>query len=88
MKLTTRHLIHGKGRHRATPPTEQIEVSLDHLLGTPWPQPARPYGAAVVQCWDDCPPCGKPTAGILHADGRTCGECLTTTSATSEGGTR
>ncbi|WP_121711601.1 hypothetical protein [Streptomyces sp. E5N91] len=78
MKLTTRHLIHGAGRHRATPTAERIEVPLDDLLGG-WPiAPSHAPGALGAQCWDDCPRCGYATAGLLHPGGFTCGECLTT----------
>lgn len=68
------------GRHRAS--RRPVLVPLDDLLG-PWPPaaPQRAHGAAVVQAWDDCVPCGKATAGVLHRDGWTCGECLTTTLA-------
>ncbi|MER5213664.1 hypothetical protein ABT063_24610 [Streptomyces sp. NPDC002838] len=81
MKLTTRHLVRGKGRHRAVVVPERIEVPLDDLLGTPWPEPRPPYGAAVTQTWQDCKPCDKATAGVVHKDGWTCGECLITTPA-------
>ncbi|MFD4263967.1 hypothetical protein ACFWR9_41785 [Streptomyces sp. NPDC058534] len=70
----------GTGRHRLTVP-ERITVPLNDLLGPPWPAPSRPYGAAVTQCWDDCPRCGTATAGVLTKDGRTCGECLKTSPA-------
>lgn len=83
MKLTTRHLIHGTGRHRgprAGHGPERIQIPLDDLLGH-WPTPSRAPATTGTQCWDDCPPCGQPTAGLLHADGFTCGECLTTTPA-------
>ncbi|MFC8945950.1 hypothetical protein [Streptomyces rochei] len=71
----------GTGRHRAAPAT-RVEVPLTGLQDTgTWPQPVRAYGAVAPQCWDDCPHCGHATAGVLHADGRTCGECLTTAPA-------
>lgn len=71
-----------KGQHRgprAGTLPERIKVPLDDLIG-PWPEPAlpKPFGAAVTQAWRDCPPCGKATAGILHNDGWTCGECFNT----------
>lgn len=47
-------------------------VTLDELLG----QQPKPVSGVLVQAWDDCPPCGKATAGVLHKDGWTCGECL------------
>jgi hypothetical protein len=72
-----RQIVKPIGRHRA-PARERVEVALDDLLG-PVPDRTPPYGAAVVQAWRDCPACAKVTAGVLHADGRTCGECLTTT---------
>jgi ribosomal protein S27AE len=71
MKLTTRHLIRGKGRHRPAP----IAVPVAQLLGPVYPLP--PVQGVLVQAWRDCPPCGKATAGVLHKDGWTCGECLT-----------
>lgn len=82
MKLTTRHLFRGKGLHRAVTVAGHIPVPLDDLLG-PWPQPvpAPVHGAAVTQAWRDCMPYGKATAGVLHKDGWTCGECLTPTPA-------
>jgi ribosomal protein S27AE len=69
--------VGGNGRHRADRPAPHL--SLDDLLGS-WPQPdLQPvHGAVVVQAWDDCEPCGKATPGVLHKDGWTCGECLTT----------
>jgi hypothetical protein len=74
-----RQLVAPNGRHRA--PGGPVRVRLDDLLG-PWPPATeRAHGAAVVQAWDDCEPCGKATAGVLHRDGWTCGECLTTTPA-------
>lgn len=75
-----RQLVAPNGRHRAV--AAPARVPLDDLLG-PWPQPVpeRAHGAAVVQAWDDCEPCGKATAGVLHKDGWTCGECLQTTLA-------
>ncbi|MFE7273002.1 hypothetical protein [Streptomyces sp. NPDC057623] len=71
---------HHRGTRAGTVP-ERIEVSLDDLLGPPWPDPAPTpaFGVAVTQAWRDCPPCDKATAGVLHKDGWTCGECLTTT---------
>lgn len=73
-----RQIVKPIGRHRA-PVAKRTEVSLDDLLGPSWPDRTPPYGAAVTQAWDDCPHCAKATAGVLHADGWTCGECLTTT---------
>jgi len=81
VKLTVRHLFRGKGHHRAPATPTPLHVPLNDLLGTPWPEPRRPYGAAVIQAWKDCAPCGKATAGVVHADGWTCGECLTTAGA-------
>lgn len=70
--------VHRGLRAGSTP--ERIEVPIDDLIG-PWPEPApaKPFGAAATQAWQDCPPCSKATAGVVHADGWTCGECLTTT---------
>jgi ribosomal protein S27AE len=63
-----------RGRHRAERVRAVLDdSSLDELLG-PWPQPA--YGAAVSQQWAYCQPCGKDTAGVVHKDGWTCGECF------------
>ena len=79
-----RQVVAPNGRHRAATPPRPVRVSLDDLLG-PWPQPVpeRALGAAVTQAWRDCEPCGKTTAGVVHRDGWTCGECLT--SITPEG---
>lgn len=63
-----RQVVAPNGRHR---PTRRL-VSIDDLLG---PEPAAPKGV-FVQTWDDCPDCRKATAGVLHKDGWTCGECL------------
>ena len=56
-------------------------VSLTELLGQPSRFPVPPQFGVFAQAWDDCTPCGKATAGVLHKDGWTCGECLTSTSA-------
>ncbi|MGW2692407.1 hypothetical protein ACWC3Y_11155 [Streptomyces sp. NPDC001296] len=80
-----RQIVAPNGRHRAAAVAPRVRVSLDDLLGPvqqSGPQPV--HGAAVVQAWEDCAPCGKATAGVLHKDGWTCGECLNT--ATDEGG--
>lgn len=75
MKLTTRHLVHGTGRHRAP---ERVQIPEETLLGA-WPTPPSLAPVALgTQCWDDCPHCGHATAGLLHPEGFTCGECLTT----------
>lgn len=70
------------GRHRAARVAVLDEVALEELL-PPWPQPA--YGAAVAQAWRDCPHCAKATAGVVHRDGWTCGECLASTTTTTGG---
>ncbi|MEU9597239.1 hypothetical protein AB0E06_10545 [Streptomyces sp. NPDC048109] len=79
---TLRQIVAPAGRHRgprAGHAPERIEVPIDDLLDG-WPTaPSHPPGALGTQCWDDCPHCGHATAGLLHADGFTCGECLTTT---------
>ncbi len=62
-----RQIVAPNGRHRARPLPD------DELLG---PEPTAPAGV-FVQAWDDCPSCRKATAGVLHKDGWTCGECLT-----------
>lgn len=69
LRRYVRQVVAPNGRHRPRRRT----VSIDELLG---PKPAAPAGV-FVQTWDDCPPCGKATAGVLHKDGWTCGECLT-----------
>jgi ribosomal protein S27AE len=75
-----RQLVAPTGRHRAMAPAS-ARVPIEDLLG-PWPPATeRAHGAAVVQAWDDCEPCGKATAGVLHKDGWTCGECLTSAPA-------
>jgi len=58
------------GEHRAG--RAAAIVPLDQLLGPA----SQPVEGVLVQSWDDCPPCGKATAGVLHKDGWTCGECL------------
>lgn len=55
------------------------EATLDDLLG-PWPVPAW-VGAVVATCFDDCPTCEQATAGVLHKDGWTRGQCLTPVAA-------
>lgn len=70
MKLTYRALVSHYGRHRPKP----VTVPLSQLLGPP---PLSPVSGVLTQAWDDCTPCGKATAGVLHKDGWTCGECLT-----------
>ncbi len=61
-----RQVVAPNGKHRPRP------VSIDDLLG---PEPITPTNV-FVQAWDDCPNCRKATAGVLHKDGWTCGECL------------
>ncbi|MFF5980888.1 hypothetical protein ACFY78_18785 [Streptomyces olindensis] len=80
---TLRQIVYPTGRHRAPRQApERIEVPLDGLTAAPWPQDVPPpaFGAAFTQAWRDCQPCSKATAGVLHKDGWTCGECLTITS--------
>ncbi|MFF0790413.1 hypothetical protein [Streptomyces spiralis] len=76
-----RQVVAPTGRHRAATASKPAREP----LGT-WPKslPERAHGAAVAQAWDDCAPCGKPTAGLLHKNGWTCGECFTTTTATGD----
>lgn len=64
-----RQVVAPNGKHRPRPHT----VPVDELLG---PEHTPPTGAVFVQTWDDCQPCGKATAGVLHKDGWTCGECF------------
>lgn len=63
-----RQVVAPNGRHRPRRRT----VSLDDLLG----QPTKSVSGVFAQAWDDCPDCRKATAGVLHKDGWTCGECL------------
>ncbi|MFP3990684.1 hypothetical protein U9R90_25105 [Streptomyces sp. E11-3] len=77
---TLRQLVRpGPGRHRSAPQPERIQVPLDDLLGPPPYFPEPPIHGVLVQAWDDCRPCGRATAGVLHKDGWTCGECLAVT---------
>jgi ribosomal protein S27AE len=84
LRRYVRQVVAPNGKHRS----RSAAVALDDLLG---PEPAPPAGAVFVQAWDDCEPCGKATAGVLHKDGWTCGECLTSsapdTATTTHGGT-
>ena len=73
MKLPTRYFGRATGRHRP----KATAVPLSQLLGPPLH--LSPVGGVLTQAWDDCGPCGKATAGVLHKDGWTCGECLTAT---------
>lgn len=89
MKLLSRYIGRAHGQHRPRRPellpdkpivqphipvhgTAADEATIDDLLG-PWPVPAW-VGAVVAQCFDDCPVCGKATAGVLTKDGWLCGE--------------
>lgn len=69
-----RQIVAPNGRHRPRP------VPIADLLG---PEPTPPKGAVFVTAWDDCERCGKATAGVIHKDGWTCGECPTSTPATT-----
>ncbi|MFJ8345109.1 hypothetical protein ACIQ9J_01780 [Streptomyces sp. NPDC094153] len=60
------------GRHRA-PAVKREPASAPQAV----PAPALVPGAIVVQVFDDCPTCGRATAGMLHRTGWTCGTCLT-----------
>lgn len=75
-----RQIVAPNGRHR---PRRRV-VSLTELLGQPSRFPSPPVGGVFVQAWDDCLLCGKATAGVLHKDGWTCGECLTSVPAGEE----
>lgn len=66
------------GEHRAS--RSAVTLSLAQLLGPACPPP--PVQGVLVQSWEDCGPCGKATAGVLHKDGWTCSECLTATPPT------
>jgi ribosomal protein S27AE len=70
-----RQIIAPTGRHRPRRRT----VTLNDLIGQPSRLPSTPAFGVFVQAWDDCEPCGKATAGVLHKDGWMCGECLTST---------
>jgi len=75
-----RQIVAPNGKHRPRRRT----VGLDELLGAPARFPVPPTGGVFVQAWDDCQPCGKATAGVLHKDGWTCGECLHVTDAEAD----
>lgn len=81
-----KQMVRPTGRHRLGQP-----LLVDEPAGVPvtargvlpeaellalLPEPSRPQGAAVAQCFDDCPTCRKATAGVLTKDGWRCGECL------------
>ncbi|MFF6781379.1 hypothetical protein [Streptomyces sp. NPDC012510] len=68
LRRYVRQIVAPNGKHRPRPRT----VSIDELLGQPTKTPA----GVIAQAWDDCPNCDKATAGVLHKDGWTCGECL------------
>ncbi|MFI1165574.1 hypothetical protein ACH4UM_18655 [Streptomyces sp. NPDC020801] len=75
-----RQIVAPTGRHRPAAVASCVRVPLEDLLGS-WEQavPAPVHGAVVTQAWNDCVPCGKATAGVVHKDGWTCSECLTVT---------
>ena len=63
------------GRHRASWVSVVLdEAALEALLPSCL---EPPYGAVVAQAWRDCPHCARATPGVVHRDGWTCGECLT-----------
>jgi ribosomal protein S27AE len=68
LRRYVRQIVAPNGRHRPHP------VPVDDLLG---PEPTAPAGAVFVTAWEDCKHCAKPTVGVIHKDGWTCGECLT-----------
>lgn len=71
MKLTTRHLIRGKGQHRAT--AVLTEAQLEELLST---------GEAVANESAPCPECVRTTFHEMYRDGsRRCWTCATLTPA-------
>lgn len=72
-----RQIVAPNGKHRPRRRT----VSLTELLGRPSRFPMPPQFGVFAQAWDDCTPCGKATVGVLHKDGWTCGECLTSSPA-------
>lgn len=72
-----RQIVAPNGRHRP----KRRTVPLDDLLGR---FPTPPVQGVFVQAWEDCKPCGKATAGVLHKDGWTCGECFASTSVGGE----
>ncbi len=65
-----RQIVAPNGKHRP-----RRTVSIDDLLGRQAEFPTRPVSGVLAQAWKDCTPCGKATAGVLHKDGWTCGEC-------------
>lgn len=72
MKVTTRHLIRGKGQHRAIPAPARIEVPLDHLLRPRSLFVDVPHGAVAAQAFRACRPCGGEVAVVLHPGGAYC----------------
>lgn len=73
MKLTVRHLIRGKGQHRANAGAVLTEATLEELLST---------GAVVANESAPCPSCERTTFHAMHRDGsRCCWTCGTTTLA-------
>lgn len=71
-----RQIVAPNGRHRPHP------VAAPAV--SPAEFPAPPVGGMFVQAWDDCVPCGRATAGVLHKSGWTCGDCLTSIPAGGE----
>lgn len=67
MKLTTRHLIRGKGGHRRRPAADIVPLAAFF--------PPAPETGVVTQAFRDCPSCGAETAAVLHRDSHTCGDC-------------
>ncbi|NUP38202.1 MAG: hypothetical protein HOY76_14595 [Streptomyces sp.] len=86
-----RQIVAPNGRHRSTgvllvdepgglAVNSRRVLSEDELLEG-WGAPVLAPGAVVATSFDDCVPCGKATAGVLHRNGWTCGECLTSVPA-------
>lgn len=80
MKITTRHLIRGKGQHRAEP--EPVTVPVAELM-PPWPQPV--YGAAVPQAFRHCRGCRGDAPVTLHPGAHTCQRGHVTITTTTRG---
>ena len=84
-------IFRGHGQHRrplllpdepVAPTTSSSTVLAEEELLALVPEaPTVQVGAVVASCFDDCPACGKATAGVLTKDGWRCGECLTSVPA-------
>ncbi|MGW5123225.1 hypothetical protein ACWEQ7_04015 [Streptomyces sp. NPDC004069] len=75
--MISRNWPQPRGRHRA-PAAQRGQAAAS---SSPAPQATPTHGAVVAQAWDDCPHCGRATAGMLHRTGWTCGTCFTSVTA-------